>query len=270
MAKFVWHTAGDKPKAFALKGTRITVGRDSGADMRVDEPSVSTRHSMAIVTGSSVTLHDLESRNGTWVNGERITIATLKHGDVVQFGRLKTTFVDESQAASDAMVKGGARTLTATERRPLGSTEFAGTGADLVAGLPAALASDFAQLDKVLGGGREARKVDIPIEDPRLVAIKKEWQLTVQYARALKAKLADEPRVRFFDISERRNEIVLRVEKSAAEPMHLLQITLGHPDRNSHVIDGIWLRQSGSQDIRYDDHTGVMREVVASLASILA
>lgn len=271
MAKFVWHPPGGKPKAFPLKGSRITIGRDSGADMRVDEPSVSTRHAMVVVAGSSVTLHDLESRNGTWVNGERVQLSTLRHGDVVQFGRMKATFVDESQAASSAMLPGGARTLTATERR---------TGSKLpspnpsnpveIAALPPALAPDFAKLDKVLLAMREHRKADASGDDLRSKALKAEWQLTLQYAAALKAKLSDEPRVRFFEISERRNEIVLRVEKSAAEPMQLLQITLGHADRASHILDGIWLRQTGSMDTRYDDHTGVMREVVASLASLLA
>lgn len=273
MAKFVWHPNGEPPKAFVLRGTRISIGRDAGADMRVDEPSVSTRHAMAVVAGSSVTLHDLESRNGTWVNGERIQLCTLKHGDVVQFGRLKATYVDESQAASSSRNQGGARTLTATERR-------AGANGPLVANNPSnpkpletpppALAADFEKLDKVLNAMREHRRLDAKGEDARTKQLKTEWQHTMQYATALKAKLADEPRVRFFEISERRNEVVLRVEKSAALPMHLIQITLGHADRASDVIDGIWLRQSGSQDSRYDDHTGVMREVVASLAALLA
>ena len=270
MAKFVWHPAGDKPKAYPLKGPRITIGRDVGSDMRVDEPSVSTRHAMVVVAGSSATLHDLESRNGTWVNGERIQLRTLKHGDVVQFGRLKATYIDESQAASNTSSAGDMRTMTATERRGVGNVVQSNPANPLVPELPPALAPDFAKLEKVLEAMKEHRKADAGQEDAQLKKLKEEWQLTMQYATALKAKLADEPRVRFFDISARRNEIVLRVEKAASEPMQLLQITLGHADRSSHILDGIWLRQTGSHDTRFDDCTGVMREVVASLASLLA
>lgn len=65
-----------------------TVGRDDTADIVVEgESSVSRKHASLTREGDAVTINDLGSSNGTYVNGTRISAQqTLKPGDTVQFG----------------------------------------------------------------------------------------------------------------------------------------------------------------------------------------
>jgi pSer/pThr/pTyr-binding forkhead associated (FHA) protein len=64
----------------------LSIGRESGTTVTLADPSVSRRHaSVALVNGVPV-LRDLESRNGSFVNGERVKTRTLRDGDVLTFG----------------------------------------------------------------------------------------------------------------------------------------------------------------------------------------
>ncbi len=70
---------------YRLEG-ELSVGRGHGALVELIDPSVSRRHaSISLVNGVPV-VRDLGSRNGTFVNGERIRSCTLKNGDVLTFG----------------------------------------------------------------------------------------------------------------------------------------------------------------------------------------
>ncbi|MEZ4364781.1 MAG: sigma 54-interacting transcriptional regulator [Kofleriaceae bacterium] len=63
---------------------RWTIGRGDGCELRLDEPAASRRHAELRVVGGVATVVDLDSHNGTAVNGERLTAAwTLTPGDVV-------------------------------------------------------------------------------------------------------------------------------------------------------------------------------------------
>jgi pSer/pThr/pTyr-binding forkhead associated (FHA) protein len=53
------------------------VGRDPAAGIRVDAVGVSRRHAMIVVADDEVTLHDLSSKNGTFVDDVRVTSPTL-------------------------------------------------------------------------------------------------------------------------------------------------------------------------------------------------
>jgi FHA domain-containing protein len=68
----------------------LVVGRGSAADLRIDDPGVSRRHAEFQVqptsTGWLVTLTDLGSTNGTAVNGQRVSSATLSNGAEVRMG----------------------------------------------------------------------------------------------------------------------------------------------------------------------------------------
>jgi pSer/pThr/pTyr-binding forkhead associated (FHA) protein len=85
-------TAEDAPeKTFRmLPGTVRTIGRATGADFIVDEGLISRIHCRltALATGE-LDLRDLESTNGTYVNGQRVERAKLDAGDVVQVGRVE-------------------------------------------------------------------------------------------------------------------------------------------------------------------------------------
>ncbi len=82
----------------------IVVGRSSGLEMVLVEEMVSRRHAKITVRGGQLSIEDLGSTNGTFVNGEKVERATLREGDRVLIGTsiLKVipaaTLTTESQA----------------------------------------------------------------------------------------------------------------------------------------------------------------------------
>src|SRR2546423_15714018 len=62
------------------------IGRSATSDISIDDPSVSRRQARLAVTGNRCKLVDLDSSNGTFVNGHPITEAELNDGDTVLFG----------------------------------------------------------------------------------------------------------------------------------------------------------------------------------------
>ena len=85
-------TDGTRERELQLAG-RIVVGRDPTCEISHDDSLLSRRHAEFLTVGESVTLRDLGSRNGVFVNGERIMDRKLTAGDVVQIGPLRATFV---------------------------------------------------------------------------------------------------------------------------------------------------------------------------------
>lgn len=75
-----------------MKAGLSIVGRDTSCDVRVPLPEISRRHCQIVVDDEGLTIRDLGSSNGTFVNYEPITEETRVHaGDVVSLGPL--TFV---------------------------------------------------------------------------------------------------------------------------------------------------------------------------------
>ncbi len=69
------------------------VGRDRDCAVRIDSATLSRRHARIVVTGTESTLEDLESKNGTSVNGERVEHAVvLKDNDRIQLGSVTVTY----------------------------------------------------------------------------------------------------------------------------------------------------------------------------------
>ncbi len=83
-------------------GVPVIVGRSSDLDMVLVEEMVSRRHAKIELVGGVVTVEDLGSTNGTFVNGERIERASLVEGDRLLIGTsiLKLVSVDESAPGS--------------------------------------------------------------------------------------------------------------------------------------------------------------------------
>jgi pSer/pThr/pTyr-binding forkhead associated (FHA) protein len=75
-------------KSFPLAAGVYSVGRSSQCDLVVPHVTISRRHAEIRVAGGSVTIVDLESRNGTFVNNVRIRTCTVEEGQSVRFGRV--------------------------------------------------------------------------------------------------------------------------------------------------------------------------------------
>ncbi len=71
---------------------KLTIGRLADNTLQIEDASVSSHHAEIVFEGGQHHLNDLGSTNGTFVNGEQITVAVLRHGDEVRFGNVETVF----------------------------------------------------------------------------------------------------------------------------------------------------------------------------------
>ena len=76
----------------ALRRKQLIIGRDSRCGMVLPGPQVSTRHAMIQQTPQGYVLTDLGSRNGTFVNGQRVQQALLRGGERLRIGRTELDF----------------------------------------------------------------------------------------------------------------------------------------------------------------------------------
>jgi|SRR5262252_6020257 len=65
----------------------VAVGRDDSADVQINDESLSRRHFLIARQGESYLLQDLDSQNGTWVDGQRARTVRLHHHDCIAAGR---------------------------------------------------------------------------------------------------------------------------------------------------------------------------------------
>lgn len=72
----------------------LTVGRAVTSDVPIYDPTVSRRHAEIILTNGGVRVRDLDSSNGTFVNGSRVTDTTAADGDIVTFGKVAFKVVE--------------------------------------------------------------------------------------------------------------------------------------------------------------------------------
>jgi len=91
-------TEGQPEKTFRiLPGNERTIGRATGADFIIDAALVSRVHCrVTALNDGQLEIKDLESTNGTYVNGERIETARLTSGDRLQVGRVEFVALQES------------------------------------------------------------------------------------------------------------------------------------------------------------------------------
>jgi pSer/pThr/pTyr-binding forkhead associated (FHA) protein len=97
-----------------LNEGQFAVGRSAGCQLSLDDPLVSRRHALLVVSKEGVTIEDLQSRNGVIVNGQRITGKTPLHsGDKVVIGSQELTLLlgRESGGRETASPSAGKRTL---------------------------------------------------------------------------------------------------------------------------------------------------------------
>ena len=80
-------------QAYDFKQESIIVGRDEGADVHIDNPSVSRRHAEIRLTDDGWVVEDLGSSNGTFMQGKRLEHAySIGLGDEIGFGKFSIVF----------------------------------------------------------------------------------------------------------------------------------------------------------------------------------
>ena len=93
---------GAKAQRWEINCTPVVIGRSTGANIRIEDDSMSRRHLMILLEEDGYVVRDLNSRNGTWVGGERVAIVPLRDHDSIRAG--STDFVFEEAARNNAGV----------------------------------------------------------------------------------------------------------------------------------------------------------------------
>lgn len=99
-------------RSWALRGDRLTIGRDPSSDVCVDDTQISRHHADLVRQGSDWSIVDAGSTNGVRVNGTRVRSTTLRPGDRIKLGN--TELVLRSVGATTVQAGQGGSTQQAT------------------------------------------------------------------------------------------------------------------------------------------------------------
>ena len=89
MPRLVVLSEGLTGRSHELKAEKTTVGRVEENAFQIPDSSVSSRHCEILLQGNDVIIRDLNSTNGTFINGQQITEATLKPSQILRLGQVE-------------------------------------------------------------------------------------------------------------------------------------------------------------------------------------
>ena len=101
MARLILSLDNQVLAEYNMTKERYTVGRLPDNDVRIDNPAVSGHHSLIINILNDSFLEDLNSTNGTYVNGKLIKKHALQHSDVITIGHHQLRFSDQQTSDSE-------------------------------------------------------------------------------------------------------------------------------------------------------------------------
>lgn len=128
MPKMIVSIDGVVIKEVQLTKDRTTLGRRPYNDIVIDNLAVSGEHSVMQMSGADVFLEDLNSTNGTYVNGKAIKKQQLQNGDTVEIGKYKIKFVNDGVPGSHektTVINSGAVVDSADTASPAGPANSA-------------------------------------------------------------------------------------------------------------------------------------------------
>ena len=86
---------GRAGEVFSVAGDRMTIGRSPDAEVFLDDVTVSRNHALLVRRRDGLYIDDLGSLNGTYVNRRRIESHRMQHGDELQVGKYKLTYLEK-------------------------------------------------------------------------------------------------------------------------------------------------------------------------------
>jgi pSer/pThr/pTyr-binding forkhead associated (FHA) protein len=113
MAKLVIQNQGMTGRACELHTDRTTIGRVEDNTFHIADPSVSSHHCEVQLRGSDIVIRDLNSTNGTFINGNKIEESVLNPGQVLRLGQVELKLELEGGATSTVPPAPGSTPLPA-------------------------------------------------------------------------------------------------------------------------------------------------------------
>ena len=160
MPKMIVSIDGVVIKEVQLTKDRTTLGRRPYNDIVIDNLAVSGEHAVLQMTGNEVYLEDLNSTNGTYVNGKAVKKQLLQNSDTVEIGKYKIKYINEAAGSGfekTMIIKAGSAGITAPPpSQPRGAAAQPGA----TAARPAEVAPTHAAI-KVLSGA--AAGLEVPL-----------------------------------------------------------------------------------------------------------
>jgi pSer/pThr/pTyr-binding forkhead associated (FHA) protein len=164
MPKMIVSIDGVVIKEVQLTKDRTTLGRRPYNDIVIDNLAVSGEHAVLQMSGNEVYLEDLNSTNGTYVNGKAVKKQLLQNNDTVEIGKYKIKYINEAVGPSfekTMIIKAGA-VLPPAQPAPAAAPAAAAAAP----GNAAAQAADLGMLPvkatiKVLSGAAAGREVPL-------------------------------------------------------------------------------------------------------------
>jgi signal transduction histidine kinase len=101
MAQLVYHPGRFDERCFALDEGTTVIGRAAECGICILDNGLSRRHAAIEILGEKSVLVDLNSKNGTFVNGARVTREELRHGDLIRLGEVLFTIGDPASEGDE-------------------------------------------------------------------------------------------------------------------------------------------------------------------------
>jgi hypothetical protein len=133
--KLVLLSAGMTGRTCELKADKTTIGRSEDNAFQIADPSVSSHHCEVLLRGSEVSIRDLNSTNGSFINGVPATESVLKPGEILRLGQVQMRLEGDAPAVPGkkhfdrtTVIPGGVKLtdLESTSRGPGFDTKSAG------------------------------------------------------------------------------------------------------------------------------------------------
>jgi pSer/pThr/pTyr-binding forkhead associated (FHA) protein len=163
MPKMIVSIDGVVIKEVQLTKDRTTLGRRPYNDIVIDNLAVSGEHAVLQMSGNEVYLEDLNSTNGTYVNGKAVKKQLLQNNDTIEIGKYKIKFANEAAGPTferTMIMKPGV--IPPPVAKPAVAGQPAGAAAAPSAGAATATAEELSALSasiKVLSGAAAGRQV---------------------------------------------------------------------------------------------------------------
>jgi hypothetical protein len=109
MPRLVAQSPEFEGKVFDLSGPELTVGRVADNRIQIEHASVSGHHAVFKLDQLDYTIKDLDSTNGTRINGERVTQQKLRRNDILRLGNIELLYDSEHAPPGQPMPQPSAR-----------------------------------------------------------------------------------------------------------------------------------------------------------------
>lgn len=95
MAKLVLGFNGQTLHEYSLDQETVTIGRKTDNDIHIDNLSVSGNHAKILTILNDSFIEDLDSTNGTYINGKKVNKHALKNGEIITIGKHELKYINE-------------------------------------------------------------------------------------------------------------------------------------------------------------------------------